>query len=336
MTARREGSPTTYNRFHSPHEVSHDIATLRALHVEMDHAVAAAYGWTDLDLGHGFHQTKQGIRYTISEAARRKVLDRLLALNHERYAAEQSAAQPLRAPKQKRASARRSRPVYSKESTMSTAPLRQELEDLIRRDLLGPAGGEQEIITEQSVRNRYLLGMLAPLKIVEVDEEPFEELADGSEDNAEEGTAEPSTPAKRSVAPSTFGLSFCLDLARDRLRGRGSLGPVSAGTGRRRQDRLETISAGWQPEHPVAGRQSGRMVAGRRESRRWWFAGGFGSARTTGASRSSSPTNKRKTARATCTGCFRRNWRARAIRQPSRAGPRLHSGSGLAPGGSDQ
>ena len=96
---------------------------------------------------------------------------------------------------------------------MSTAPLRQELEDLIRRDLLGPAGGEQETITEQSVRNRYLLGMLAPLKVIEVDEEPFEELADSSEDNAEEGTAEPSTPAKRGVAPSTFGLSFCLDLA---------------------------------------------------------------------------------------------------------------------------
>ncbi|MBI3667963.1 MAG: helicase, partial [Acidobacteria bacterium] len=95
---------------------------------------------------------------------------------------------------------------------MSTAPLRQELEDLIRRDLLGPAGGEQETITEQSVRNRYLLGMLAPLKVIEVDEEPFEELADGSEDNAEEGTTEPSTPAKRGVAPSTFGLSFCLNL----------------------------------------------------------------------------------------------------------------------------
>jgi hypothetical protein len=78
---------------------------------------------------------------------------------------------------------------------------------------LGPAGGEQETITEQSVRNRYLLGMLAPLKIIEIDEAPFEELADGSEDNAEEGTAEPSTPAKRGVAPATFGLSFCLDLA---------------------------------------------------------------------------------------------------------------------------
>lgn len=96
---------------------------------------------------------------------------------------------------------------------MSTAALRKEFEDLIRRDLLGPAGGEQEIVTEQSVRNRYLLGMLAPLKRIEEEEEPLDELADGSADSVEEGTAEPSTPANRSVSPSTFGLSFCLDLA---------------------------------------------------------------------------------------------------------------------------
>jgi len=36
-----------------------------------------------LDLGHGFHETKQGIRDTISESARRIVLDRLLAHNHQ-------------------------------------------------------------------------------------------------------------------------------------------------------------------------------------------------------------------------------------------------------------
>lgn len=101
MTTRREGLTATYNRFHSPHEVSHDIATLRALHVEMDYAVAAAYGWTGLVLDHGFHKTKQGIRYTISEASRRKVLDLLLALNHERYAAEQSAAAAAPRPKAK-------------------------------------------------------------------------------------------------------------------------------------------------------------------------------------------------------------------------------------------
>jgi len=54
----------------------------------MDEAVARAYGWNDLELGHGFHETKQGLRYTISEEARREVLGRLLQLNHERYAEE--------------------------------------------------------------------------------------------------------------------------------------------------------------------------------------------------------------------------------------------------------
>jgi hypothetical protein len=80
-----------YNRFHDRGEKSEDIARLRALHEEMDQAVAAAYGWSDLDLGHGFHATKQGERYTLSEPARRTVLDRLLALNHHRYAEELKA-----------------------------------------------------------------------------------------------------------------------------------------------------------------------------------------------------------------------------------------------------
>jgi hypothetical protein len=82
------GLTKLYNRFHDPDEASADTQKLRQLHVEMDSAVAAAYGWTDLDLGHGFHQTKQGLRYTISESARRDVLARLLKLNHERYAEE--------------------------------------------------------------------------------------------------------------------------------------------------------------------------------------------------------------------------------------------------------
>jgi len=88
MLSRQEGLTKTYNRFHNHNETDDDIACLRELHVEMDRAVASAYGWDDLDLGHGFHQTKQGLRYTVSEAARREVLGRLLALNHERYAQE--------------------------------------------------------------------------------------------------------------------------------------------------------------------------------------------------------------------------------------------------------
>ena len=88
MQTRQEGLTKTYNRFHDPKETAADIQKLRELHVEMDEAVAAAYGWQDLKLQHGFHDTKQGLRYTISEAARREVLDRLLRLNHERYAEE--------------------------------------------------------------------------------------------------------------------------------------------------------------------------------------------------------------------------------------------------------
>jgi hypothetical protein len=88
MQTRQEGLTKTYNRFHNPEETAPDIQQLRSLHIEMDNAVAAAYGWQDIDLGHDFHQTKQGLRYTISETARREVLDRLLLLNHERYAEE--------------------------------------------------------------------------------------------------------------------------------------------------------------------------------------------------------------------------------------------------------
>ena len=88
MTKNVEGLTKTYNRFHDREETTNDIQTLRDLHVEMDKAVAAAYGWSDLDLGHGIHETKQGVRFTISESARREILSRLLKLNHERYAEE--------------------------------------------------------------------------------------------------------------------------------------------------------------------------------------------------------------------------------------------------------
>lgn len=89
MLNRQEGLTATYNRFHNPSERSEDIQDLRDLHRQMDEAVTVAYGWDDLPLEHDFHETAQGVRYTISEAARREVLKRLLALNFERYEEEQ-------------------------------------------------------------------------------------------------------------------------------------------------------------------------------------------------------------------------------------------------------
>ncbi|KHG42441.1 restriction enzyme and modification methylase, partial [Aphanizomenon flos-aquae 2012/KM1/D3] len=88
MLTRQEGLTKTYNRFHNPDETNPDIEELRTLHIEMDNAVAAAYGWEDIELDHDFHDTKQGIRFTICENARREILDRLLQLNHQRYAEE--------------------------------------------------------------------------------------------------------------------------------------------------------------------------------------------------------------------------------------------------------
>jgi hypothetical protein len=90
MSARKEGLTKIYNRFHDPHETAEDIRRLRDLHAALDETVASAYGWSDLDLGYNFHETKQGLRYTISERTRNVVLDRLLLLNQERYAEEVS------------------------------------------------------------------------------------------------------------------------------------------------------------------------------------------------------------------------------------------------------
>jgi hypothetical protein len=103
MQTRREGLTTTDNRFHNRNDRTPDIQHLRDLDVEMDHAVATAYGWDDLlpspsgrgaggeGLGHDFHDTKQGVRFTVAEAARCELLDRLLALNHERHKEEVEA-----------------------------------------------------------------------------------------------------------------------------------------------------------------------------------------------------------------------------------------------------
>ena len=96
---RNLGLTSLYNDLHDPTiQLSH-AAELRALQLQLDLAVRDAYGWTDLDLGHGFHAVpylpeNDRIRYTISEPARLEVLRRLSKLNRERWQAEQGAAAP--------------------------------------------------------------------------------------------------------------------------------------------------------------------------------------------------------------------------------------------------
>ena len=93
MTGSGLGLTDVYNLAHDAAERSDErIQQLRDLHVGLDLAVRDAYGWSDLDLGHGFHDVRgQGVRFTFAPEATDEVLDRLLELNKERYEAEIAA-----------------------------------------------------------------------------------------------------------------------------------------------------------------------------------------------------------------------------------------------------
>jgi len=73
-----------------------NIKLLRNLQKEIDETVLAAYGWNDLQLEHGFYELEflpenDRTRYTVSNDARREILQRLLVLNHERHKEEFNA-----------------------------------------------------------------------------------------------------------------------------------------------------------------------------------------------------------------------------------------------------
>lgn len=66
--------------------------------------------------------------------------------------------------------------------------LRNELTDMVVRDLLGPAGGPEEELNqyEDHAYQRYLVGMLAP-KDEEIDCAQLDDLATSDGDESEEG-----------------------------------------------------------------------------------------------------------------------------------------------------
>lgn len=74
--------------------------------------------------------------------------------------------------------------------------IRQELEQAIFNDLLGPAGGEEEEIDELRVSDRYLVGLLAPqnrkVRPDELEEsrEQMDDLAVSGQGTTEDGTTE--------------------------------------------------------------------------------------------------------------------------------------------------
>jgi hypothetical protein len=107
--------------------------------------------------------------------------------------------------------------------------IRAELEAMVLGDLLGPAGGESEELTERTVRDRYLVGVLAPSRSVgagtpgantpgspDLDEDDDDipsipdELSEGGSDTADDGTTDADIPVVQAHLPSSFGMSFCV------------------------------------------------------------------------------------------------------------------------------
>ena len=88
MQRRELGLTKLYNLVNDPAiQGDADVERLRAIHVEIDSAAVAAYGWDDVPLGHGFYSYRQAERWSISPFARVELLDRLLAENHTRSGA---------------------------------------------------------------------------------------------------------------------------------------------------------------------------------------------------------------------------------------------------------
>src|SRR3954468_12311211 len=92
----------------------------------------------------------------------------------------------------------------------SHSKVRAELLDAVLLDLLGPAGGPDEELDERNVRDRYLVGMLAP-KRQELSPEEFDELAQGGVGSTEDGSPDFTAPPAKTMFPSSFGMTFSVD-----------------------------------------------------------------------------------------------------------------------------
>ncbi|MEV1107799.1 DNA methyltransferase [Micromonospora sp. NPDC049751] len=97
MVRREIGLTDLYNLINDPattDSADRDVATMRAIHIELDEAVMGACGWSSVSLDHGFHTYRRMQRWTVSPNARVEILDLLLAENHRRAAAQGEAPPP--------------------------------------------------------------------------------------------------------------------------------------------------------------------------------------------------------------------------------------------------
>jgi hypothetical protein len=127
-------------------------------------------------------------------------------------------------------------PFISGESLQEQSYIRYLLENAVKDDLLGPAGGPYEEIIGMSVRDRYLVGRLAPKETLqEVYDDPGvvkssvnSSGASGKVDD-EESNGGSDVASNQSLVPSSFGLTFCVNGLVDELEIEASWGRYERG-----------------------------------------------------------------------------------------------------------
>ncbi len=105
----------------------------------------------------------------------------------------------------------------------SPCQIRSELEEFVRRDLLGPAGGLAETIDEPAVRGRYVVGMLAPKEQTAFIEESRDLVGEQTDlavagNDTEDGVADSQVPKSVSMLPSSMGMTFTVDSDAEAIR----------------------------------------------------------------------------------------------------------------------
>src|ERR1700686_2965930 len=123
---------------------------------------------------------------------------------------------------------------------ISPLQLRDELETMVLKELLGPGSAEEEII--ESPGTRYFVGVLAPRKRAKAgvaaapatvvppppteDEEEDadgeimdgDELALGGKDTTQDGTTDQAPAQDKALIPSSFGMTFSVNLEAKELQ----------------------------------------------------------------------------------------------------------------------
>lgn len=122
--------------------------------------------------------------------------------------------------------------------------IRKLLQYAVTDDLLGPANGPEEEIVGMSVRDRYLVGKLAPIEELEEPQRQFEDedesteskapdeadayighhqpgqefaSTEGSDDSDDDASQEFDASKNQSLVPSSMGFTFCVDATVDSI-----------------------------------------------------------------------------------------------------------------------